>query len=80
MKDFKKLKKYFPELSNNKIDKFKNLYSIYEKINSKINLISRKDFEILFTVKKTKKIINTQKVTGYFFIKFIILYFIIYLV
>ena len=68
MKDFKKLKKYFPELSNNKIDKFKNLYSIYEKINSKINLISRKDFEnfylhhIIHSLSIVKfKIINNDK-------------------
>ena len=68
MKDFKKLKKYFPELSNNKIDKFKNLYSIYEKINSKINLISRKDFEnfylhhIIHSLSIVKfKIINNNK-------------------
>ena len=68
MKDFKKLKKYFPELSNNKIDKFKNLYSIYKKINSKINLISRKDFEnfylhhIIHSLSIVKlKIINNDK-------------------
>ena len=68
MKDFKKLKKYFPELSNNKIDKLKNLYSIYKKINSKINLISRKDFEnfylhhIIHSLSIVKlKIINNDK-------------------
>ena len=68
MKDFKKLKKYFPELSNNKIDKLKNLYSIYKKINSKINLISRKDFEnfylhhIIHSLSIVKlKIINNNK-------------------
>ena len=45
MKYFDKLKKYFPELSNKKISSYKNLYKIYEEINSKINLVSRKDFE-----------------------------------
>lgn len=45
MKYFDKLKEYFPELSNKKINSYKNLYDIYEELNSKINLISRKDFE-----------------------------------
>lgn len=45
MKYFDKLEKYFPELSNKKINSYKNLYNIYEEINSKINLVSRKDFE-----------------------------------
>lgn len=45
MKYFDKLKEYFPELSNKKINSYKNLYNIYEELNSKINLISRKDFE-----------------------------------
>jgi|TARA_B110000438_G_scaffold92534_2_gene92100 16S rRNA (guanine527-N7)-methyltransferase len=45
LKYFDKLKEYFPELSNKKINSYKNLYDIYEELNSKINLISRKDFE-----------------------------------
>ncbi len=38
------IKKYFPKLSDNQIDKLYGLYDIYADWNEKINLISRKDF------------------------------------
>ena len=38
------LKKYFSELSSNQVEKFEALFDLYFKWNSKINLISRKDF------------------------------------
>ena len=38
------IKFYFPELSKDQIIKFEKLYSLYNYWNSKINLISRKDF------------------------------------
>ncbi len=36
--------KYFPDLEKDKVDKLEKLYPLYEDWNSKINLISRKDF------------------------------------
>lgn len=39
------IQKYFPSLNDAQINKIQALYSIYETWNSKINLISRKDFE-----------------------------------
>ena len=41
--------KYFPKISPEQTNKLQDLYSIYELWNSKINLISRKDFENLYT-------------------------------
>jgi len=41
--------KYFPKINPEQTNKFQDLYSIYELWNSKINLISRKDFENLYT-------------------------------
>ena len=41
--------KYFPDINPEQTNKFLDLYSIYELWNSKINLISRKDFENLYT-------------------------------
>ena len=38
------LKKYFSKLSSNQVEKFEALFDLYFKWNSKINLISRKDF------------------------------------
>mgnify|MGYP003310992098 CR=1 FL=1 len=38
------IKKYFPELTKDQINKFEMLYDIYNFWNSRINLISRKDF------------------------------------
>lgn len=40
--------KYFPDLSDQQIEQFKSLYPAYEDWNSKINVISRKDFEELY--------------------------------
>ncbi len=41
--------KYFPKINPEQTNKLLDLYSIYELWNSKINLISRKDFENLYT-------------------------------
>ena len=43
------LKKYFPNLSQDKLEKFMRLVPIYKDWNSKVNLISRRDIENLFT-------------------------------
>ena len=40
--------KYFPELSEDKIDKLIQLESLYSAWNAKINLISRKDIDALY--------------------------------
>ena len=40
--------KYFPDLTNDQIYKFKMLQEIYEDWNSKINVISRKDIDQLY--------------------------------
>ncbi len=42
------IKIYFPELSKDQIIKFEKLYSLYNYWNSKINLISRKDFSFFY--------------------------------
>ena len=42
------IKIYFPELSKDQIIKFEKLYSLYNYWNSKINLISRKDFSVFY--------------------------------
>ena len=39
---------YFPDLDKNKIRQFENLYRLYEDWNTKINVISRKDFEFFY--------------------------------
>ena len=41
--------KQFPDLSDNQILKFQKLQSLYEDWNSKINVISRKDIDELYT-------------------------------
>lgn len=41
--------KYFPDLSNDKIEKLEATYDIYEKWNAVINVISRKDFQNFHT-------------------------------
>ena len=41
--------KYFPDINPEQTNKFQDFYSVYELWNSKINLISRKDFENLYT-------------------------------
>ncbi len=43
------LKKYFPNLSQDQLEKFTRLVPIYKDWNSKVNLISRRDVENLFT-------------------------------
>ena len=43
------LKKYFPNLSKDQLEKFMRLVPIYKDWNSKVNLISRRDIENLFT-------------------------------
>ena len=43
------LKKYFPNLSQDQLEKFMRLVPIYKDWNSKVNLISRRDIENLFT-------------------------------
>ena len=40
--------KYFPDINPEQTNKFQDLYSVYKLWNSKINLISRKDFENLY--------------------------------
>lgn len=42
------IKHYFPNLSGDTILKFDQLYSIHKDLNSKINLISRKDIDNLY--------------------------------
>lgn len=39
------IKKYFPDLDSKKLEQFEALMPLYEDWNSKINVISRKDFE-----------------------------------
>jgi 16S rRNA (guanine527-N7)-methyltransferase len=39
------LKRYFPDLDKNRIEKFDQMFSLYEDWNSKINVISRKDMD-----------------------------------
>ena len=43
------LKKYFPNLSQDQLEKFMRLVPIYKDWNSKVNLISRRDIDNLFT-------------------------------
>ena len=42
------IKNYFPELTNDQIIKLEMLYNLYNHWNSKINLISRKDFSFFY--------------------------------
>ncbi|MEC7857821.1 MAG: 16S rRNA (guanine(527)-N(7))-methyltransferase RsmG [Bacteroidota bacterium] len=44
-KHFDRIKKYHSDISEKKLNTYRRLFDIYEKINVKINLISRKDFE-----------------------------------
>lgn len=40
--------KYFPDLTPTQLDQMKALYGLYEEWNSRINVISRKDFDQLY--------------------------------
>ncbi|GAL84086.1 16S rRNA m(7)g-527 methyltransferase [Sporocytophaga myxococcoides] len=42
------IKKYFPELSSDQITKFEKLEDLYKEWNQKINVISRKDIDLLY--------------------------------
>jgi 16S rRNA (guanine527-N7)-methyltransferase len=42
------IQKYFPDLSKNQIQQFRQLLPLYSEWNSKINVISRKDFQQLY--------------------------------
>jgi 16S rRNA (guanine527-N7)-methyltransferase len=46
--EMKLIHKYFPNLTNDQVYKFKMLQEIYEDWNSKINVISRKDIDQLY--------------------------------
>ena len=41
--------KYFPELTNDQLEKFDQLKPLYEEWNSKINVISRKDMDQFYS-------------------------------
>ncbi len=42
------IKKYFPELTPKQQEQFEALYDLYQDWNSKINVVSRKDFDSLY--------------------------------
>jgi 16S rRNA (guanine527-N7)-methyltransferase len=42
------IEKYFPALTERQKEQYRSLYSLYEDWNSKINVVSRKDFEQLY--------------------------------
>lgn len=43
------IRQHFPKLTDNQIEQFEKLYDLYADWNSKINVISRKDIEHLYT-------------------------------
>ena len=45
IKYFNLIEKYYPKVNKVQLDKLRKLYDLYKKLNKKINLISRKDFE-----------------------------------
>ena len=45
IKYFNLIEKYYPKVNKEQLDKLRKLYDLYKKLNKKINLISRKDFE-----------------------------------
>ena len=45
IKYFNLIEKYYPKVNKEELDKLRKLYDLYKKLNKKINLISRKDFE-----------------------------------
>ncbi|MBQ2142675.1 MAG: class I SAM-dependent methyltransferase, partial [Alistipes sp.] len=42
------IEKYFPSLSEHQKEQYRSLYALYADWNSKINVVSRKDFEQLY--------------------------------
>lgn len=42
------IKKYFPALQPNQLERFERLHTVYESWNQKLNLISRKDFAFFY--------------------------------
>ena len=40
--------KYFPDLNDDSKEKMKKLFNLYENVNKKVNLISRKDFNFFY--------------------------------
>lgn len=42
------IKKYFPELSSHQIQQFDQLFDLYQNWNAQINVISRKDVDLLY--------------------------------
>lgn len=47
-KNMELIRKYFPTLDEDKYKRFEMLYPLYEEWNSKINLVSRKDFQFFY--------------------------------
>jgi len=45
---FHLINKYFPDLKNDSKQKIESLFPLYKKVNEKINLISRKDFDFFY--------------------------------
>jgi len=45
IKYFNLIEKYYPKVNKVQLDKLRKLYDLYKKLNKKINLISRKDFD-----------------------------------
>lgn len=48
LKKMELIRKYFPGLDEDKFKRFEMLYPLYEEWNSKINLVSRKDFHFFY--------------------------------
>jgi len=64
-KYFDLLERYFTEISSEKLKIYKSLYDIYQGINDKVNLISRKDFENFYL----HHIIHSLSITKFELIK-----------
>ncbi|MGE9516318.1 MAG: 16S rRNA (guanine(527)-N(7))-methyltransferase RsmG [Solitalea-like symbiont of Acarus siro] len=56
------IQKYFPKLSSNTLLKFKQLYYLHKDLNSRINLISRKDIDNLYL----HHILHSLSITKFF--------------
>lgn len=59
---FELIPKYFPELSEEKLTKFENLWDIYHGWNAKINVISRKDIDELYL----KHVLHSLSIAKFF--------------